>query len=63
MAFAGDNFDVLELQRLYKFAKERGLTRDQLNDILLNPSRDLERADIVSHLERMKVILKRLKSD
>lgn len=40
MAFADDNFDVLEMQMLYKFAEERGLTRDQLNDILLNPSHD-----------------------
>lgn len=38
MAFADDNFDVLELQMLYKFAEERGLSKDQLNDILLNPS-------------------------
>jgi len=40
MAFADDNFDVLEMQMLYKFAEERGLTKDQLNDILLNPSHD-----------------------
>ncbi len=38
MAFADDNFDVLELQMLYKFAKERGVSREQLNEILLNPS-------------------------
>lgn len=38
IAFADDNFDALEMQMLYKFAEERGLTRDQLNDILLNPS-------------------------
>jgi len=40
MAFSDDNFDVLEMQMLYKFAEERGLTKDQLNDILLNPSHD-----------------------
>jgi len=40
MAFADDNFDVLELKMLYKFAEERGLSKDQLNDILLNPSLD-----------------------
>lgn len=38
MAFSDDNFDVLELQMLYKFAKERGITREQLDNILLNPS-------------------------
>lgn len=40
MAFSDDNFDVLEMQMLYKFAEQRGLTKDQLNDILLNPSHD-----------------------
>lgn len=40
MAFSDDNFDVLELQMLYKFAEERGITKDQLNEILLNPSHD-----------------------
>lgn len=40
MAFADDNFDVLEMQMLYKFAEERGITRDQLNELLLNPSHD-----------------------
>lgn len=40
MAFSDDNFDVLEMQMLYRFAEERGLTKDQLNDILLNPSHD-----------------------
>lgn len=38
MAFSDDNFDVLEMQMLYSFAEERGLTKEQLNDILLNPS-------------------------
>jgi len=40
MAFSDDNFDVLELKMLYNFAKERGLSRDQLNEILLNPSQE-----------------------
>lgn len=40
IAFSDDNFDALELQMLYKFAEERGLTRQQLNDVLLNPSHD-----------------------
>lgn len=38
MAFADDNFDVLEMQMLYKFAEERGVTKEQLDDVLLNPS-------------------------
>ena len=40
MAFSDDNFDVLEMQMLYKFAEERGLSKEQLNEILLNPSHD-----------------------
>ncbi|WP_405293716.1 hypothetical protein [Algibacter sp. Ld11] len=40
MAFADDSFDVLEMQMLYKFAEERGVSKDQLNDLLLNPSHD-----------------------
>lgn len=38
MAFSDDNFDVLEMQMLYRFAEERGVTKDQLDSILLNPS-------------------------
>ncbi|PIB31317.1 hypothetical protein BFP77_01740 [Maribacter sp. 4U21] len=40
MAFADDNFDLLELKMLYKFAEERGISKDQLNEILLNPSQE-----------------------
>ena len=40
MAFADDNFDVLELKMLYNFAEERGLSKDQLNEILLNPQQE-----------------------
>ncbi|MGH1388306.1 hypothetical protein [Kordia sp.] len=40
MAFVDDDFDVLELQMLYKFAEERGISKEQLNEILLNPSHD-----------------------
>ncbi|MBU2998155.1 hypothetical protein KO500_17075 [Cellulophaga baltica] len=40
MAFADDNFDELELKMLYNFAKERGLSKAQLNEILLNPSQE-----------------------
>lgn len=38
MAFSDDNFDVLEMQMLYKFAEERGILPEDLNSILLNPS-------------------------
>ncbi|WP_292890326.1 hypothetical protein [Nonlabens sp.] len=38
IAFADDNFDKLELEMLYKFANDRGLTKVQLDGILLNPS-------------------------
>jgi uncharacterized tellurite resistance protein B-like protein len=40
MAFSDDNFDVLEMQMLYRFAEERGISKEQLNEILLNPSHD-----------------------
>ncbi|WP_422104644.1 hypothetical protein [Winogradskyella sp.] len=38
MAFADDNFHELELKMLYDFAKQRGITEEQLNKILLNPT-------------------------
>lgn len=38
MAFSDDNFDVLELQMLYKFAEERGVSKEDLEKILLEPS-------------------------
>jgi len=40
MAFSDDNFDVLELQMLYRFAEERGVNQEQLNEVLLNPSQN-----------------------
>lgn len=40
IAISDDNFDVLELQMLYRFAKERDITEQQLNEILLNPSHE-----------------------
>ncbi|WP_036825888.1 hypothetical protein [Polaribacter sp. Hel1_85] len=40
MAFSDDNFDVLEMQMLYKFAEEREISKEQLNEILLNPFHD-----------------------
>lgn len=38
MAFSDDNFDVLEMQMLYKFAEERGVSKQDLDKILLEPT-------------------------
>lgn len=38
IALTDENFDVLELKMLYKFAEDRGITQDQLNDLLMKPS-------------------------
>lgn len=38
MAFSDDNFDVLELQMLHNFAKDRGVSKEDLEKILLEPS-------------------------
>ena len=40
IAFTDDRFDKLELEMLYRFAEDRGLTKEQLDGILLNPSTD-----------------------
>ncbi|WP_431165176.1 hypothetical protein [Tenacibaculum halocynthiae] len=40
MAFSDDNFDVLEMQMLYKFAEERKVSRKELDTILLSPYHD-----------------------
>lgn len=40
IAFSDDNFDVLETQMLYKFAEERGISKEGLDEILLNPSNE-----------------------
>jgi len=37
MAFTDDNFHPLELKMLYNFAKERGIPKDKLDELLLNP--------------------------
>lgn len=37
MAFSDDNFDKLELKMLYHFAEERGVSEEQLEQVLLNP--------------------------
>jgi hypothetical protein len=38
IAFSDDNFDVLEMQMLHKFAEERGVSKEELDNILLQPS-------------------------
>tara|TARA_R110002167_G_scaffold247308_5_gene452900 strand:- start:2638 stop:3045 length:408 start_codon:yes stop_codon:yes gene_type:complete len=38
IALSDEDFDVLEMQMLYRFAEERGVSKNQLNDILLSPS-------------------------
>lgn len=40
MAFSDDNFDILEMQMLHKFAEERGVSSKELDDILLHPSHE-----------------------
>jgi uncharacterized tellurite resistance protein B-like protein len=40
MAFSDDNFDILELKMLYHFAEERGVSEEQLQQVLLNPLTD-----------------------
>jgi hypothetical protein len=37
MAFTDDNFNVLELQMLYHFAEERGIPKEELDKLFLNP--------------------------
>lgn len=37
MALVDDNFDVLELQMLYQFADERGIPKEELDKLFLNP--------------------------
>ena len=40
IAFSDDNFDILELKMLYHFAEERGVSEEQLQQVLLNPLTD-----------------------
>ena len=37
MAISDDNFDVLELQMLYHFAEEKGIPKEELDRLFLNP--------------------------
>ncbi len=40
MAFADDDFDVLETQMLYKFAEERNISKQELDNILLSSQQE-----------------------
>lgn len=42
MACADENFDILEMKLLYKFAEERGVDIEHLNSILTNPVRRMD---------------------
>lgn len=37
MALADDDFDILELKMLYQFANDRGVPKEDLERLLLNP--------------------------
>lgn len=37
MALIDDRFDVLELQMLYRFGEERGIRKEELDKLFLNP--------------------------
>jgi uncharacterized tellurite resistance protein B-like protein len=37
MALSDDNFDVLELQMLYHLAEQRGIPKEELDKLFLNP--------------------------
>lgn len=37
IACADENFDVLEMKQLYKFAAERGIEEQQIQNILIDP--------------------------
>ena len=42
IACSDENFDVLEMKQLYKFAEQRGIGSDHLNSILINPVQRME---------------------
>lgn len=42
IACSDENFDVLEMKQLYKFAEQRGVGTDHLNAILINPVQRME---------------------
>lgn len=55
IALADGNFSSQEMKMLYEFAEERGVNREHLNDLLLNPDKTLNSIpenlnDKLSHL-------------
>lgn len=42
MACSNENFDKLEMKQLYKFAEQRGIGTEHLNEILTNPIQRME---------------------
>lgn len=42
MACSDENFDILEIKQLYKFAEQRGVNTEHLNSILVNPIQKME---------------------
>lgn len=42
IACTDENFDVLEMKQLYKFAEQRGVDTEHLNNILINPVQRME---------------------
>lgn len=49
IACSDENFDVLEMKQLYKFAEERGVDTEHLNNILINP---VQRMEVPSSIEK-----------
>lgn len=42
IACADENFAAIEMKQLYKFAEQRGIAAEYLNNILLNPVHQME---------------------
>lgn len=49
IACSDENFDVLEMKQLYKFAEQRGVSTEYLNNILINP---VQKMEIPSSIEK-----------
>ena len=49
MACSDENFDVLEMKLLYRFAENRGVNTEHLNSILTNP---VQRMELPATLEK-----------
>jgi len=49
IACSDENFDVLEMKQLYKFAEQRGVDTEHLNSILINP---VQRMEVPTSIEK-----------